>query len=103
MSNPCRPARIALGIAATAGWAVNLAALEAFARSVGVVVPWTVLAVAVPTALIVTVVPLAVNGFGMREGVLVAVLGHAGATPAAAAALAVLVDLQLVPFALAAR
>ena len=93
--------RIASAFAfAFAGWAVNLAALEALARGVGVTVPWTVLAVAVPAALTVTVAPLAINGLGMREGVLVALLLHAGIAPAASAALAVLVDLQVLSFAL---
>jgi uncharacterized iron-regulated membrane protein len=40
------------------------------------------------------------NGLGLREGVLVGLLGHAGVNSAHAGALAVLVDLQMVPFAL---
>jgi glycosyltransferase 2 family protein len=98
-SQKCRVA--AAFAAAAAGWAVNLVALEAFARSVGAAVPWPVLAVSLPAALTVTVLPVSINGLGLREGVLVALLLHAGVLPATAAALAVLADLQPMPFALA--
>ena len=56
---------------------------------------------AVPAALTVTVLPVSINGLGLREGLLVALVLHAGGAPAQAAALAVLVDVQPVPFALA--
>ena len=44
--------------------------------------------------------PLAVRGIGIREGVLVGMLAHLGIDPGHAIALAILLDLQLLPFAL---
>lgn len=87
-----------LGIAS---WALNLAALTFLGRAVGVAVGWEVFAVLVPTTLTATLIPLSVNGIGVREGILIALLGHAGVPMASAAALAVLVDLQMLPFAAA--
>lgn len=85
---------------AIAGWLLNIFALQTFAAAVGVHQPPTVFAVIVPMSLIATIAPVAINGIGLREGVLVGLLVHLGASAARAGALALLVDLQLVPFAL---
>lgn len=83
-----------------AGWGVNLFALELAARAVGVDLSWTVFAVAIPVTLLAALVPFSVNGLGVREGVLVAFLAHMGISTTHAGALTLLVDLQMVPFAI---
>jgi len=85
---------------AAAGWLLNIFALQTFAAAVGVHQPPSVFAVAVPLSLIATLAPVAINGIGLREGVLIGLLVHLGESPARAGALALLIDLQLVPFAL---
>lgn len=82
------------------GWAVNMLALQVFAASVGVHQPPMVFAVTIPISLIATWVPVAINGIGLREGVLIGLLAHLGENAAHAGALALLIDVQLVPFAL---
>jgi uncharacterized membrane protein YbhN (UPF0104 family) len=77
---------------------VNILALDIFARAIGVDVSWTVFAVAIPVTLVATLTPFSVNGLGIREGVLVGMLTHAGVTSGHAAAMAVLVDVQMLPF-----
>jgi len=83
-----------------AGWAVNLIALQLFASAVGINAGWSVFAVAVPFSLLAASIPVAVRGIGIREGVLVGMLAHLGIDPGHGVALAVLLDLQLLPFAL---
>ena len=83
-----------------AGWGVNLFALDLAARSIGVEMSWMVLAVCIPLGLLAALVPFSVNGLGVREGVLVAFLVHMGLSTTHAASVALLVDLQMVPFAL---
>lgn len=83
-----------------AGWAVNLLALQAFAAAVGIHTAWTVLAVAAPVSLVAATIPLGIRGIGVREGALVGMLAYLGVDSGRAAALAILLDLQLVPFAL---
>jgi uncharacterized membrane protein YbhN (UPF0104 family) len=85
-------------VVGAAGWGVNILALDIFARAIGVDVSWTVFAVAIPVTLVATLTPFSVNGLGIREGVLVGMLTHAGVTSAHAAAMAVLVDVQMLPF-----
>lgn len=86
--------------AGVAGWTVNLLSLAALARAVGVDAGPQLFAVVVPLSLLTTLAPFAVSGIGLREGVLVGLLAHAGIEPHRAAALAVLVDLQPLPVAL---
>jgi uncharacterized protein (TIRG00374 family) len=83
-----------------AGWAVNLVALQIFAAAVGINAGWSVLALTVPFSLLAATAPVTVRGIGLREGVLVGMLAHLGVDPAHAVALAIVLDLQLVPFAL---
>ncbi len=81
-----------------AGWGVNILALDIFAKAIGVDISWTVFAVAIPVTLVATLAPFSVNGLGIREGVLVGMLTHAGVSTGQAAAIAVLVDIQMLPF-----
>ncbi len=85
-------------VVGAAGWGVNILALDIFARAIGVDVSWTIFAVAIPVTLVATLTPFSVNGLGIREGVLVGMLTHAGVSTGHAAAIAVLVDLQMLPF-----
>ncbi len=85
-------------VVGAAGWGVNILALDIFARAIGVDVSWTIFAVAIPVTLVATPTPFSINGLGIREGVLVGMLTHAGVSTGHAAAIAVLVDLQMLPF-----
>jgi glycosyltransferase 2 family protein len=85
-------------VVGAAGWGVNILALDLFARALGVDISWTVFAVAIPVTLVATLAPFSVNGLGLREGVLVGMLTHAGVSTGHAAAIAVLVDIQMLPF-----
>ena len=71
-----------------------------FSRAVGADVSWTLFAVAIPITLLATLTPFSLNGVGLREGVLVGLLAHAGVSSGHAGALSILIDLQMVPFAL---
>ena len=82
-----------------AGWGFNLLALSVAARAIGVDLSWTVLAVCIPITLLVALAPFSINGLGLREGVLVALLSHSGVSIAHAGAISVLIDLQMIPFA----
>jgi glycosyltransferase 2 family protein len=84
----------------TVGWGINLCALALFARALGIHADWSLFAVAIPITLLATLAPFSMNGLGLREGVLVGLLAHAGVNSAHAGSLAVLIDLQMVPFAL---
>jgi uncharacterized protein (TIRG00374 family) len=98
-----RGRRDALGwsvVAGVLGWTVNLFSLAALGRAVGVDAGPQLFAVVLPLSLLTTLAPFAVSGIGLREGVLVGLLVHAGVEPHRAGALAVLVDLQPLPVAL---
>jgi len=98
-----RGCREALGwsvVAGVLGWTVNLLGLAALGRAVGVDAGPQLFAVVLPLSLLTTLAPFAVSGIGLREGVLVGLLVHAGVEPHRAGALAVLVDLQPLPVAL---
>jgi len=82
------------------GWGINLCALAIFAKALGIHADWSLFAVAIPITLLATLAPFSMNGLGLREGVLVGLLAHAGVNSAHAGSLAVLIDLQMVPFAL---
>jgi uncharacterized protein (TIRG00374 family) len=82
-----------------AGWGFNLLALSVAARAIGVDLSWTVLAVCIPITLLVALAPFSINGLGLREGVLVALLSRTGVSVAHAGAISVLIDLQMIPFA----
>ncbi|HYL70275.1 MAG TPA: lysylphosphatidylglycerol synthase transmembrane domain-containing protein, partial [Candidatus Dormibacteraeota bacterium] len=81
------------------GWGVNLFALDFAAKAIGVELSWMVLAVCIPMGLLAALAPISVNGLGVREGVLVALLVQSGLSTAHAGAVSLLVDLQMIPFA----
>lgn len=85
--------------AATLGWLVNLGALEAFARAAGSAPSVSLLAVALPATLVAGLFPFSINGLGVREGVMIGILVRGGMTATAAGALAILLDVQTLPFA----
>jgi glycosyltransferase 2 family protein len=96
-----RPGRLAAVLAVSlAVWGLNLVSMVLFTRSLGATVDWDVFAVAMPLTLAVTLLPITVNGLGVREGVLVGLLARAGVGTVTGAALAVFVDLQALPVAL---
>ena len=86
-------------VAGGVGWGLNLLSMEAFSRALGYNIPWGVFAVALPIALLVTFVPISANGIGLREGVLVLLLVQFHVPAAVAAAMALFMDFQLLPFA----
>jgi uncharacterized membrane protein YbhN (UPF0104 family) len=88
-------------VVALAGWGVQLLALGAFARALGAGVPPTLFAVALPVSLVATWSPASVNGVGLREGLMAGVLVHAGVSPDHAGAVSLVIDLQMLPIALA--
>jgi uncharacterized membrane protein YbhN (UPF0104 family) len=86
--------------AGAAGWGLHLLSLQALGRAVGIDVSPAVFALLVPVALLATLLPVTVNGMGVREGMLVAMLARYGVDAHRAAVLAVLADLQALPVAL---
>ena len=83
------------------GWGLNLASLVLLANSLDIHAGWALYAVAMPLTLAATLLPVTVNGLGVREGILVGLLARTGVSAAHGTALAVLVDLQALPLALA--
>jgi uncharacterized protein (TIRG00374 family) len=81
-------------------WSCNLAAVVAFAHCVGVNVDWPVFAICIPLSALAQAPPVSVNGMGLREPVMIGFLVQAGAALAPALTLALIVDVQVVPFAL---
>jgi glycosyltransferase 2 family protein len=97
----CRPSIIVQSIVAgTVGWGLNLFSMQAFSLALGGSVSWQVFAVALPIALLATFIPISANGIGVREGVLVVLLLRSHVSLPMATALALFVDLQMVPFAI---
>ncbi len=94
------PRAVLLSVAAGGvGWGLNLLSMEAFSRALGYNIPWGVFAIALPIALLVTFVPISANGIGLREGLLVFLLIQFHVPAGVAAAMALFVDFQLLPFA----
>jgi glycosyltransferase 2 family protein len=87
---------IAAGIVA---WGLNLFSMAAFAMALHSSVSWSVFALVLPVALLVTFIPISANGIGVREGLLVLLLVQAHVAVSTATALSLFVDLQLLPFA----
>ena len=85
--------------AAAVGWMVNLCALEAFGQAAGSAPRMTLLAVALPATLVAGLFPFSINGLGVREGVMIGILVRGGMTTTGAGALAILLDVQTLPFA----
>ena len=82
-------------------WGVNLLALTALGHAVGIGTNPGVFALVIPISLLGTLAPFSVNGLGLREGILVTLLAHDGIGTTQAASLSLLVDLQVLPFAVA--
>jgi uncharacterized membrane protein YbhN (UPF0104 family) len=96
-----RPGLLALVLGVNlVGWGLNLLSMVLLANALGIHAGWALYAVAMPLTLAATLVPLTVNGLGVREGILVGLLARAGVGAAHGTALAVLVDLQYLPLAL---
>jgi glycosyltransferase 2 family protein len=72
----------------------------AFGRAIGLHAGFWFYWVAVPILSIVTLLPISLNGYGVREGAAVLLFGMAGAAAPAALSLALLVEVQLLLFAL---
>jgi uncharacterized protein (TIRG00374 family) len=87
---------IAAGVVA---WGLNLFSMAAFSLALHTYVSWSVFALVLPIALLVTFVPISANGIGVREGLLVLLLVQAHVALSTATALSLFVDLQLLPFA----
>lgn len=79
------------------GWSFQFAAVACFAAATGASVPYSFIAVGSALALFASAVPFALNGMGLREGILIGVLTQSGLPATHGAAVAVLVDLQLAP------
>ncbi len=73
----------------------------ACARAVGLDTPSLVLFLVVPASVLMSMLPVSINGLGVREGVLIGLLTAQGAPPATAGAFAVLALLISTAFALA--
>jgi uncharacterized protein (TIRG00374 family) len=84
-----------------ASWGVNLLALTALAHAVGISTDPEVFALVIPISLLGTLAPFSVNGLGLRESILVGLLAHDGIGTTQAASVSLLVDLQMLPFAVA--
>ena len=80
-------------------WGLNLFSMAAFALALGTQVSWSVFALTLPVALLATFIPISANGIGVREGVVVLLLVQSHVPLAVATALALFVDLQMLPFA----
>jgi uncharacterized membrane protein YbhN (UPF0104 family) len=87
-------------IGSAVGWWLLLLSLICLARAVAAPVHWNLLAVAVPLSVATATVPISFNGVGLREGVLVTMLAAYGIQAHQGLAVAILIDLQLVPLIL---
>jgi uncharacterized membrane protein YbhN (UPF0104 family) len=85
-----------LGIGSVS-WGLNIASVALFSASIGAHIAWPLLTLALAASAAITTLPISVNGIGLREGALIAILLKGGVPVTAATALAVFVDVQLVP------
>ncbi|HEY6538949.1 MAG TPA: lysylphosphatidylglycerol synthase transmembrane domain-containing protein [Candidatus Dormibacteraeota bacterium] len=81
-------------------WGLNLFSMTAFSLALHSSVSWGVFALVLPIALLATFIPISANGIGVREGVVVLLLVQEHVALATATALALFVDLQMLPFAM---
>jgi uncharacterized protein (TIRG00374 family) len=87
---------IAAGVVA---WGLNLFSMAGFSLALNAHVSWSVFALVLPIALLVTFIPISANGIGVREGLVVVLLVQAHVALNTATALSLFIDLQLLPFA----
>jgi uncharacterized protein (TIRG00374 family) len=78
---------------------INLTALVCFSHAVGAPLSWSIFALVLPASAVTALAPFAINGFGLRESVVIALLAKVGVSAASAFAVAILIDFQLLPFA----
>lgn len=78
-------------------WSLLLFTMICFGEAVSVHVAWATLAVGVPLSVLTALVPISFNGVGLREGILVGILAAAGIDVPHALAIAILIDVQLLP------
>lgn len=81
-------------------WWLLVASMICFAHAVGVQIGWNLFSVAVPLSVFTALIPISFNGVGLREAVLIWILGAAGIDASQALAIAILIDLQLIPMIL---
>src|SRR5579859_3602786 len=66
--------------------------------ALGIHIPLGYYFVAVPLVSLITFLPIAINGYGLRESAIVSLLGVAGVSPAVALLLALVMDAQVLLF-----
>lgn len=89
------PSSVLLG---SINWLLVLLSLVCLSQAIDASVSWAVFAVAIPLSGLSAFIPVSVNGYGLREGILASILCLDGLPPAKALALALLVDVQLLPW-----
>lgn len=85
---------------ASIAWALNIASLAWFSSALGAHAGLPLLTVGVAVSAAIAALPITINGFGLREGALIALLVKGGVPITTATALTVFLDIQLVPLAL---
>jgi uncharacterized membrane protein YbhN (UPF0104 family) len=88
-------------LVAVAGWGLNLLSLMMFTQSIGSPTAWSLFATSIPISMAISLIPVTINGMGMREGVLVGLLMHGGMALSPALACALFVDAQALPLVFA--
>jgi uncharacterized membrane protein YbhN (UPF0104 family) len=86
-------------VAGIIAWGLNLYSMAAFSLALNAHVSWSIFALVLPIALLVTFIPISANGIGVREGLVVVLLVQAHVALNTATALSLFIDLQLLPFA----
>ncbi len=79
-------------------WVAGCLNYAAYGVALGIHIPLGYYFVAVPLVSLVTFLPIAINGYGLRESAIVSVLGVAGVSPAMALLLALVMDAQVLVF-----
>lgn len=91
-------ALIAATLIGAAFWVAGCLNYAAYGVALGVHIPLGYYFVAVPLVSLVTFLPIAINGYGLRESAIVSLLGVAGVSPAVALLLALVMDAQVLLF-----
>ncbi len=96
------PLRAVWAVACSVGIQLNLV-LHYFllAKALGIGIPLLDLAVLIPVVTLISLIPVTINGIGLREGALVALGAPLGVDPAEAVALGALYLALLLPYAIA--
>ena len=88
-------ALLAAALVGAGFWVAGCLNYAAYGVALGIHIPLGYYFVAVPLVSLVTFLPIAINGYGLRESAIVSVLGLAGVPPAAALLLALVMDAQV--------